>query len=486
MTVLYTNNWDATPNGLPADFTIAMGSGLYVVEASAAGLVAVSGTKIVGRNSNNDAGYHTATGVIGNSAIRTDFCLNSLNPTTLQHVAHVLRGSATFSTSYWFQLISDGSTLGAMITDYSNGSTTLTPLVYGISASVGDVVHMESKAIGSVLECRVWVGSAARPTAPTCTVTNTSYATGYVGLIKIGPFNWAGADNLVITDGAGGEGFFDVASSATATTMTAGSSSGTTGTASTNFTVGANGTITGTVIVTPSDAANGGTFTPTTVSISSGTPTATFTYTPASTGAKTISVSNNGGLTNAVSLTYTSNASADTTVPTLTGSITSSLITQTTYTLSWPTGADNVAVTAYEYNINGGAFVDNGTATTVNITGRTASTTDTITVRAKDAAGNMSTPVLSTTVNLLAATTPAITTPVLKNNTGTVLASETGVVVNVYNASTGALVLQKTGLTSDGSGIVTFTDAALAAATSYAYEVVLSGGRRRLPLVTTA
>ena len=79
-----------------------------------------------------------------------------------------------------------------------------------------------------------------------------------------------------------------------------------------------------------------------------------------------------------------------------------------------------------------------------------------------------------------------ITTPVLKNNTGTVLASETGVVVNVYNASTGALVLQKTGLTSNASGIVTFTDAALAAATSYAYEVVLSGGRRRLPLVTTA
>jgi hypothetical protein len=186
------------------------------------------------------------------------------------------------------------------------------------------------------------------------------------------------------------------------------------------------------------------------------------------------------------STSFTTAAPPDTTVPTLTGSITSSAITQTTYTLSWPTGADNVAVTAYEYNLNGGAFVSTGTATTVNITGRTASTTDTITVRAKDAAGNVSTPVLSTTVNLLAVVVPSITTPVLKNNTGTVLASETGVVVNVYNASTGALVLQKTGLTSNGSGIVTFTDAALSAATSYAYEVVLSGGRRRLPLVTTA
>lgn len=94
---------------------------------------------------------------------------------------------------------------------------------------------------------------------------------------------------------------------ATATTLS-GPSSGTTGVASTNFTVGANGTITGTVTVTPGDAANGGTFTPTTVAISSGTPTATFTYTPASTGVKTISISDDGGLTDATSISYTSNA----------------------------------------------------------------------------------------------------------------------------------------------------------------------------------
>ena len=96
---------------------------------------------------------------------------------------------------------------------------------------------------------------------------------------------------------------------ATATTLS-GPSSGTTGVASTNFTVGANGTITGTVTVTPGDAANGGTFTPTSVAISSGTPTATFTYTPASTGVKTISISDNGGLTDATSISYTSNAGA--------------------------------------------------------------------------------------------------------------------------------------------------------------------------------
>lgn len=103
---------------------------------------------------------------------------------------------------------------------------------------------------------------------------------------------------------------------ATETTLS-GPSSGTTGVASSNFTVGANGTITGTVTVTPGDAGNGGTFSPTTVAISSGTPTATFTYTPASTGVKTISITDDGGLTDATSLSYTSNAASSGYAPAL-------------------------------------------------------------------------------------------------------------------------------------------------------------------------
>lgn len=80
--------------------------------------------------------------------------------------------------------------------------------------------------------------------------------------------------------------------------------------ASSNFTIGANGVITGSIVVTPSDGGGGGTFTPSTVTISSGTPTATFTYTPASTGAKTISATNDGGLSNPADLPYTSTSQA--------------------------------------------------------------------------------------------------------------------------------------------------------------------------------
>ena len=70
----------------------------------------------------------------------------------------------------------------------------------------------------------------------------------------------------------------------------------------------------------------------------------------------------------------------------------------------------------------------------------------------------------------------------LKNNTGTPLINETGVVVNVYNASTGALIVQKTGLTSDTSGNVVVNDVLIVTGTSYAFEHVLSGSRRRLPV----
>lgn len=98
---------------------------------------------------------------------------------------------------------------------------------------------------------------------------------------------------------------------ATAITLT-GPTTGGVSVASSNFTVGVSpvgGTITGTVVVTPSDASGGGTFTPATVSLTTASPTATFTYTPNSTvGAKTISVTNNGSLTNPSSITYTTSS----------------------------------------------------------------------------------------------------------------------------------------------------------------------------------
>ena len=91
-----------------------------------------------------------------------------------------------------------------------------------------------------------------------------------------------------------------------------GPSSGTVSVPSTNFTVAlpVGGVVLATVTVTPSDGGGGGTFTPTTVDLTTGAPSATFTYTPGSVGTKTISVTNDGGLTNPANLTYTVSAVA--------------------------------------------------------------------------------------------------------------------------------------------------------------------------------
>lgn len=90
----------------------------------------------------------------------------------------------------------------------------------------------------------------------------------------------------------------------------------------------------------------------------------------------------------------------DAVLPTLTGDITvTNNTTGTSYTLTSPAGADNVAVAGYEYSLNGGAYVGMG-GLTVNVTGRTAGATDAVLIRCYDAWGNRSTPPLSVSVEL--------------------------------------------------------------------------------------
>ena len=79
-----------------------------------------------------------------------------------------------------------------------------------------------------------------------------------------------------------------------------------------------------------------------------------------------------------------------------------------------------------------------------------------------------------------------LTLPVLKNNTGTVLANETGATVHVYAVSTGNKVVTKTSQTTNGSGVMTVTDALIVAATQYRVVVVLGSGAEGLDKVTAA
>ena len=144
-----------------------------------------------------------------------------------------------------------------------------------------------------------WTSRSLTATAQTWSLSTLAAGTYYV-------HNAAedAAGNRTTTDVVSASFVVAASGAATAVTLT-GPSSGVVSVSSTSFTAGANGTITGTVTVTPSAGGGGGTFSPTSVAISSGTPTATFTYTPGTTGAKSISVTNNGSLSNPSAVTYT-------------------------------------------------------------------------------------------------------------------------------------------------------------------------------------
>ena len=89
------------------------------------------------------------------------------------------------------------------------------------------------------------------------------------------------------------------------------------------------------------------------------------------------------------SLAVTTSTGSDTQVPTAPGKISSSNLTSSSVTLTWTTSTDNVGVVSYEV-YNNGASLGSVTATTFAVSGLTANTVYTFTVKAKDAAGNIS------------------------------------------------------------------------------------------------
>jgi len=79
----------------------------------------------------------------------------------------------------------------------------------------------------------------------------------------------------------------------------------------------------------------------------------------------------------------------DTLAPTVPTNVVASIIASTTATISWTASTDNVGVAGYDVFQNG-TLKTSVTSTSAAITGLTASTTYSFTVKAKDAAGNVS------------------------------------------------------------------------------------------------
>ncbi|MFV8354618.1 endonuclease [Flavobacterium sp. XS1P32] len=135
----------------------------------------------------------------------------------------------------------------------------------------------------------------------------------------------------------------------------------------------------------------------------------------------------------------TGGGTTDTTVPSTPTSLTSTAKTTTSVTLAWNASTDNVGVTGYNVYVNG---VLRTTVTTLNtvVGSLTAATSYTFTVRAKDAAGN-----LSATSNSLTVVTNSNNTATdllfseyiegSSNNKALEISNATGVAVNlsIYN-----------------------------------------------------
>jgi chitodextrinase len=161
----------------------------------------------------------------------------------------------------------------------------------------------------------------------------------------------------------------------------------------------------------------------------------------------------------------------DTTAPS-TPTLSASGTTQTSTNLSWTASTDNVGVTGYDV-YRGTTLLTTVTGTTYTATGLTASTAYTFSVRAKDAAGNVSASSNTVNVTTLANTTDttAPSTPTLSASGTTQTSTNLSWTAATDNVGvTGYDIYRGTTLLTTVTG-TTYTATGLTASTAYTFSV---------------
>src|SRR5688572_22339581 len=159
----------------------------------------------------------------------------------------------------------------------------------------------------------------------------------------------------------------------------------------------------------------------------------------------------------------------DTTPPSAPGTPSFSSITMTSATASWTAATDNKGVTGYDYRVNSGAWQPLSNVLTVNITGLTAVTTYTVSVRARDAASNLG-PASSNSF-----TTPDTQAPSVPTGLGGSAPNSSTVNLS-WSASTDNIAVTGYRVYRNGSHIgnsatTSYSDGGRTGSTTYSYQV---------------
>jgi chitodextrinase len=170
--------------------------------------------------------------------------------------------------------------------------------------------------------------------------------------------------------------------------------------------------------------------------------------------------------------------SGDTIVPNAPTALTAKAGSGASVDLSWTAATDNVGVTGYQIFRNGSKIADTGPGTTYNDATTSPVTTYTYTVRAVDAAANVSTDSNTASVTTSDSVPPEAptglsATPGLLTTAGTAERVDLAWSASTDNvAVTGYQILRGgTKIADVGAGVLTYTDTTALAATTYAYTV---------------
>jgi len=179
-----------------------------------------------------------------------------------------------------------------------------------------------------------------------------------------------------------------------------------------------------------------------------------------------------GNLSPASTALSVTTLSSDTQAPTIPTGLASSSITQTSFTLSWTPSTDNVGVTGYDIYKNG-ALHGTVTTTSVSITGLSAGTNYSITIKAKDLAGNVSPSSMALSVTTLSpADTQAPTKPTgLASSSITQTSFTLSWIASTDNVGVTGYDIYKNGVLHGTSTATTIIVTGLTASTSYSMLV---------------